>query len=337
MGILIKGGAHLETLGRLRVVAFDKTGTLTLGQPRVVGVHPLHGVDEAALLHAAASVEVGSAHPLAQAIVDAATERGWGGGAASNVEQVVGKGLRGVLDGDVIEIGSLRMIEDDPDAVRAVRDTIEREQRGGATAVVVRRAGAPLGVIALADTMRTDAPNAIAALRRNGVERIVMLTGDNEGAARAIAQQAGVDEHHAALLPEDKMREVARLRDAYGRIAMVGDGVNDAPALAAASVGVAMGAAGSDVALETADVALMHDDLAKFPETVRLAKFARRIIAQNLVIALGVIALLAPLAITGVASIGWAVVFHEGSTIVVVLNALRLLRFKPEAPTTTTN
>lgn len=327
MGVLIKGGAHLESLGRLRAVALDKTGTLTEGRPVVVAVDLLGSESEEAALAVAAAVESGSAHPLAEAVCAAARERGWDGAHASEVRQIVGKGLRGVVGGEEVEIGSLKLF---PDAPVEVREGVERRQREGATAVAVRRAGRFLAVIALRDEPREDALGLAEALRGLGIRRVVMLTGDHEGTAAALRERLGLDEHRAGLLPEDKVRAIDELRAEFGVVAMVGDGVNDAPALAAASVGVAMGAAGSDVALETADVALLRDDLSKFAAVVRLAKFARRIVAQNVVIALGVIVVLAPLAAAGKAPIGWAVVFHEGSTVVVVLNALRLLAFRAE-------
>lgn len=327
MGVLIKGGAHLESLGRLRAVAFDKTGTLTEGRPVVVAVDPLNAGSEEDVLHVAASVESGSAHPLAEAVCEAASQRGWNGERASQVRQVVGKGLRGVVAGKDVEIGSLKMF---PDAPEPVRGAVARRQREGATAVAVRVGGRFTGVIALRDEPRPDAGELTPSLRALGIRRVVMLTGDHEGAAAALRERLGLDEHRAELLPEDKVRAIDELREQYGVVAMVGDGVNDAPALAAASVGVAMGAAGSDVALETADVALLRDDLSRFASVVRLARFARRIVAQNVVIALGVIVVLAPLAAMGKAPIGWAVVFHEGSTVLVVLNALRLLGFRAD-------
>lgn len=328
MGVLIKGGAHLETLGKVRAVAFDKTGTLTIGRPRVTGVTALNGEDSAGLLASAAAVESGSAHPLAQAVVDAAKAAGWTGQPAQNVEQIVGRGLRGEVGGELVEVGSLRMFADDP-GIAGVRDLITAREHEGATAVAVRRAGRFTGIIAMSDAERPEARSIVGELRSMGVRRVIMLTGDNEHVARAIAGRLGIDEFHAGLLPEDKMRLIGELRQREGVVAMLGDGVNDAPALAAASLGVAMGVAGSDVALETADIALMHDDLSRFTAAIRLGRFARSIIRQNLVIALGVIAVLAPMAAAGLTSIGWAVVFHEGSTVLVVLNALRLLAFKP--------
>ncbi len=328
MGVLIKGGAHLESLGKVRAVAVDKTGTLTLGTPKVTAVRPMSGMSEEDVLFAAAAVESGSAHPLADAVVSAARERGWEGQEAQNVEQVVGRGLRGALNGQVIEVGSLKLFGDDP-AMSAARPAIEELEIAGATAVAVRREGRCLGVIGMADEERPEAKHLTAELKSLGVRRVVMLTGDNERVAQAVAGRLGLDAYYAELLPDEKMRIVAELRDEEKVVAMLGDGVNDAPALASASLGVAMGVAGSDVALETADVALMRDDLSRFTGAIRLARFARRIITENLLIALGVIAVLAPLAATGHATIGWAVVFHEGSTVVVVLNALRLLAFDP--------
>lgn len=332
MGVLIKGGAHLETLGKIRAVAFDKTGTLTMGSPKVTAVKPVEGVEENEALFTAAAIETGSAHPLAEAIVVAARERGWDEAPAQDVEQVVGRGLRGMVDGRRVEVGSLKMFADDP-AVGALRPVIESLEREGATAVAVRRDGRYLGAIAMADEQRPEAKAVIAELRSMGVRRVVMLTGDNEHVAAGMAARLGIDEFRAGLLPEDKMKVVGELCDQEGVVAMLGDGVNDAPALAAASLGVAMGVAGSDVALETADVALMNDDLSRFTGAIRLGRFARAVIGQNLFIALGVIAVLAPMAATGFTSIGWAVVFHEGSTVVVVLNALRLLGFKPGSGT----
>ncbi len=331
LGVLIKGGAHLESLARLRAIAFDKTGTLTEGKPRIVGSEPLSGADKNDALFAAASVETGSAHPLARAILESAREQGWDGAAADTVTMVQGKGLHGELDGVLIEVGSRKMFADDPNLPDAALAAVERMERElGATTVIVRKGGEYLGVLGLADPPRPDARASIDALRGMGIERQVMLTGDNEGAALAVSSAVGLDETHASLMPDQKLDFIGELVDKYGRVAMVGDGVNDAPALAAATIGIAMGAAGSDAALETADVALLNDDLARLPEAISLAKFARRIVLQNMVFALGVILVLAPLAAMGDASIGWAVVFHEGSTVLVVLNALRLLRWNPK-------
>ena len=211
-----------------------------------------------------------------------------------------------------------------------MRDAAERLAREGKSVVVIGIDDRAVGVIGLADQPRANARDTIARLRRIGITRTIMLTGDRQNVADAIARDLGIDEHHAQLLPEDKLELVQKLQRQYGALAMVGDGVNDAPALASATVGIAMGGAGTDVAIETADVALMADDLRKLPDAIALSRFSRRIIQQNLFIALGVIAVLAPLAALGYTYLGVAVLFHEGSTVVVVLNAMRLLLYKPE-------
>jgi Cd2+/Zn2+-exporting ATPase len=211
-----------------------------------------------------------------------------------------------------------------------VRDATERLGREGKSVVVVGIDGRAVGVIGLADQPRANARETIQRLRRVGVTRTIMLTGDHRNVADAIAKDLDVDEHHAELLPENKLDLVQSLQKRYGPLAMVGDGVNDAPALASATVGIAMGGAGTDVAIETADVALMADDLRKLPDAIALSRFARRVIKQNLFIALGVISILAPLAALGYTDLWVAVLFHEGSTVVVVLNAMRLLMYRPD-------
>lgn len=319
IGVLVKGGAHLETLGRVHTVAFDKTGTLTRGRPQVTSVASLNGTPESELLRLAGAVEQVSTHPLAAAIVAEARHRGIDLPNATDVEQIAGGGIRGNVSGDLIDVGRAHPSLDG--------SIVARLQADGNTIVQVNVNDRPAGVIGLADRPRDNAAEAIARLRQIGIDRCIMLTGDNRVVADAIARKLGVDEVHAELLPKEKLRLVNTLRDRYGRIAMIGDGVNDAPALASADVGVAMGGAGTDVALETADVALMADDLGKLPDAIGLSRFARRVIIQNLVIALGVIAVLAPLSALGFTYLGVAVLFHEGSTVVVVLNAMRILLF----------
>lgn len=329
LGVIIKGGATLERFGRVRVIAIDKTGTLTRGEPVVVRVHGAGGEpDGDHALAVAAALESGSAHPFAHAIVAAAKERGLNIAHATDVEQRVGLGLVGRIDGQRVLAGSLRLAgqEGVSDAVELIA---QQAEEAGSSAVVVCRSGECLGVIVIADAARPEAACALARLRELGIVRIAMLTGDGRAVAKSIGDEVGVDESHAELLPEDKLRRIESIEKEWGPCAMVGDGVNDAPALAGASVGIAMGAAGSDAALETADVALMHDSLARLPEAFALAQRARRVIIENLTIALAVIAIVAPLAAAGYASIGWAVVLHEGSTVVVVLNALRMLTFRP--------
>jgi Cd2+/Zn2+-exporting ATPase len=319
IGVLVKGGAHLETLGRVKTVALDKTGTLTRGRPEVTAIVPLDSVDESELLRLAASVEQVSTHPLAAAIVAEAKHREVRLPDATDVQQIAGKGIMGMVEGRRVEIG--RLTSDRPSSQLA--ELLD----AGNTVVQVTIDNRVAGAIALADRPRDNAIDALQRLQRIGVRRRIMLTGDNRNVANAIAAKLGVDEVHAELMPQDKLRIVIELREKYGSIAMIGDGVNDAPALAAADVGIAMGGAGTDVALETADVALMADDLGKLPDAIALSRFARRIITQNLAIALGVIAVLAPLSALGFTYLGVAVLFHEGSTVVVVLNSMRILLY----------
>jgi Cd2+/Zn2+-exporting ATPase len=326
-GILVKGGLHLENLGRIRGVAFDKTGTLTRGQPIVTDVHPLAGTSAAELLRVAAAAEELSSHPLARAIVDEARSRGLDSPPASNAENIVGRGIRARLEGKEVHVGSASLFAmaelQLPDELRAVIEKMENE---GRTTMLVHYNDRFLGALGVADAERPEAPVVLERLRKLGIERMVLLTGDNERVGQAVASRMALDEARSDLLPEDKLAAIRELLDEIGPIAMVGDGVNDAPALATATVGIAMGAAGTAVALETADVALMADNLEALPAAIELGRRTRRIVAQNLVVALGVVALLVPLAITGNVGIGWAIFFHEGSTLAVVGNALRLLR-----------
>jgi Zn2+/Cd2+-exporting ATPase len=326
-GILIKGGVHLENLGHLRAVALDKTGTLTLGRPEVTDVLAAEGVSPGELLAVAAAVERRSMHPLARAIVTRALESGCVPAEAASVEQLAGLGIRGEIAGEVVWVGSRALLDTRetavPDAIAARMADIER---AGRTVVLVGRGTRILGLIGASDPPRPEAGEVLARLRRIGITELAMLTGDRPAVAQAVAAAVGISTVHAALLPEEKLAVVRELMTRLGPTAMVGDGVNDAPALATATVGIAMGAAGSDVALETADVALMGDDLSALPFAVVLGRAAGRVIRQNLAIAFGVIALLLPLAAVGIAGIGPAIVLHEGSTLIVVANALRLLR-----------
>jgi Zn2+/Cd2+-exporting ATPase len=325
-GILIKGGAHLETLGRVGAMAFDKTGTLTIGKPRIVAVSPHNGVSEAELLTVTAAAESHSSHPLAMAVVDGAKERGLEIEPAESCEAIHGKGIRSVIDGEMIEVGSIALFSGGP-MPEAVVSTANELESAGQTTMIVRRGAQFLGVIGLADTLRPEAMDALKALRRIGVKRHIMLSGDNQRVAGAIAAQAGIDEARAPLMPEGKVAELRKLA-VEGGVAMVGDGVNDAPALAAASVGIAMGGTGSDVALETADLVLMSEGLKQLPVAVEMARTATNVIRQNLVIALGVSGVLIVASIFGWVRISEAVVLHEGSTLMVVANGLRLLAWR---------
>jgi len=335
LGVLVKGGGPLEQLGKLRAIAFDKTGTLTEGRPRLTDLIVAADATEPELLAVAVAVEARSDHPLATAIVRDGTERlaGQAVPAASDVTAVTGKGVRGRVDGVDVWIGNVAMFDDTGGVDRATTAVVGQLRATGRTIMVVRHGDRFLGVIGLMDTPRPAASRAVEQLRQAGIERAVMLSGDHQLVADTIARQVGLTEAWGDLMPDDKVAAIARLRAEEGDVAMVGDGVNDAPALAHATVGIAMGAAGSDVALETADIALMGDDLATLPAVVGLSRRASRIIRQNLYLSLGIVAVLIPTTIAGYVGIGPAVVVHEGSTLVVVANALRLLAWRaPRQP-----
>lgn len=327
MGVLMKGGVHLENLGRICAIAFDKTGTLTTGRPVVTDLVPLAGQSEAQLLAMAGALERESHHPLAVAVVAEAKSRQIELQSADQVEQVAAQGMYGQVDGRRIAVGKpgvwTGIGQQD-----AVWEQVQALARHGKTIIAVAENGRCVGLIALADRPRDNAAAALDQLRQLGLQRIILLTGDNRPAAEEIGRQVHVDEVHAELLPQDKLEIIRQQIKRYGRVAMVGDGVNDAPAMAYASIGVAMGGAGADVAMETADVVLMSNDLEKLPQAIGLSRQSRRIILQNLIIALGVITLIAPAAALGWATLGVAVLLHEGSTVVVVLNALRLLAYR---------
>ncbi|MDB4438426.1 heavy metal translocating P-type ATPase [bacterium] len=329
-GVLIKGGVHLESLGHLDTVALDKTGTLTTGCFAVTQIIGLEGTPEDEVLRIAAAVEEQSSHPLAEAIVKTTKERDIIFPSATEIENLAGKGIQAKVEGAEVLVGAIRAFTGDPAAEKGqpLADTIARLEGDGQTTVSIRRAGKFIGIIALADEPRGKVKEVIQRLRAQGIKRLIMLTGDNASVARRVADQVGLTEVHAELLPGDKLTLIRELQHGEGVIAMIGDGVNDAPALAAATVGVAMGAGGTAVALETADVALMGDDLGKLPFAIGLSRASARIIRQNLVIALGVITMLLIASGFGVIPLSVAVVLHEGSTIVVVLNALRLLGWR---------
>lgn len=326
-GVLIKGGIHLENLGRLNTVALDKTGTLTTGQFAVTKIIGLDGTPEDEVLRIAAAVEEQSSHPLAAAIVELARSRNIIFPSASEIENLAGKGIQArVGDTDVL-VGALRAFAGDAAAGKdqPLAQIVSQLEKDGQTTVIIRQSGNFIGVIALADEPRPLVKEVMERLRAQGIKRLVMLTGDNRSVAQRVADQIGITDVHAELLPGSKLTLVHEMEQGSGVIAMIGDGVNDAPALAAATVGVAMGAGGTAVALETADVVLMGDDLGKLPFAIGLSRASARIIRQNIVIALGVIAMLLIASGFGVIPLSIAVVLHEGSTIVVVLNALRLL------------
>ncbi|MGH7422374.1 MAG: heavy metal translocating P-type ATPase, partial [Candidatus Methylomirabilales bacterium] len=325
-GILFKGGITLEQAAAVRVVALDKTGTLTEGKPRVTDVLALGQEDGNAVLGLAAAVEVRSEHHLGKAVVEAAGESGLPVVPAEEIETFPGRGIRGVVQGRRVWVGNQGLMRETGvgfDGV--VLSRIQALESQGKTVVVVG-AERPLGLIAVADTVRPAARRVMEELRRQGITHLVMLTGDNARVAKAVAEEIGISEWRAGLLPEEKVAAVRELVATRGPVAMVGDGVNDAPALAAATVGVTMGGAGTDVALETADVVLMADDLTKLPRALELSRRCRRVILQNLGFAGLVILGLVTSTLIGWMTLPVGVVGHEGSTLLVVLNGLRLLR-----------
>ena len=332
-GVLIKGGRPLEDLGVLTALAFDKTGTLTKGKPNLTEVVTLDNVDENELLRIAVAVESLSDHPLAKAIVRDGKERIGGGSLlpeAQNLESVLGKGVKALLGEDDIYIGNLELHEN-LDALKpsvAIREKVETLEEKGNTTMLVRRNNTYIGILALMDTPRKEAKSTLQQLKKVGIKRMIMLTGDNQKVADAVALEIGITDAWGGLLPEQKVDAIRKLKESESKVAMVGDGVNDAPAMAHSTVGIAMGAASSAVALETADIALMGNTLDALPFAIGLSRMTRRIIKQNILISLGVVALLIPATVFGFANMAVAVVIHEGSTLVVVFNALRLLRYK---------
>jgi Cd2+/Zn2+-exporting ATPase len=331
-GILFKGGAFLEALGRVRIVAFDKTGTLTHGRFEVTDVVVVEGGSEDELLRAAAAAEKRSPHPLAQAVVRMAESRGIDAAPAEALTNHLGRGLVAVVDGQTVEVGTPGLFAAlDITPPPAALELVQRLAAEAKTPMIVRR-GALWGVLAAADRVRPTAADTVRALRDAGVARTALLSGDSEHTVQAIGRQTGVDELHGKLLPEDKVRVIGELEQRHGPAAMIGDGVNDAPALARASVGIAMGGIGSDAAMESADVVLMGDDLAALPYAFSLAQRARRVVIQNLIIATGVMAVLVAWVFAGgytpfgELKLPVAVSGHEGSTVIVILNGLRLLR-----------
>ncbi len=331
-GVLIKGGVHLENLGLIKAMAFDKTGTLTEGKFHVADMVSMNGASADELLRVAAAAEQGSNHPLALAVVHTAMERDLDLPPAANLSNVPGLGLRGEVDGQPVLVGSLKLFtgEDGHAPDDALAQTVTQLEDAGKTTMVVGQNGQFLGVLALADTPRPGVKEMVGRLLDLGIQRVIMLTGDNANVAWQIGQVAGVTDVKAGLMPGEKLAVIESLKQEHGGVAMTGDGVNDAPALAKATVGIAMGGAGTAVALETADVALMADDLNKLPFAVGLSRASRRIIKQNLVVAIGVMILLVLTSLFAVVQLGGAVVLHEGSTIIVVLNALRLLSYREE-------
>jgi len=330
-GVLFKGGRFIEAMGRVRAVAFDKTGTLTGGRFEVTDVVAIAGASEAQILSAAAAAEKRSPHPLAQAVVRAADTRGLSYGVADQLTNHLGKGLVARVDGETVRIGTPDLFTKlGLEVPSAALHEVERLNDAARTAMIVNF-GAAWGVLAAADEPRATAAATVARLREKGVRSVVLLSGDHPRTVEAIGRRVGVSEPYGALLPEDKVARIADLERRYGVVAMVGDGINDAPALARATVGVVMGGIGSDAALESADVVLMGDDLSALPFAVQLCQQARRVVIQNVSIASGVMMLLVTWVFLGqhtpmgALKLPVAVSGHEGSTVVVILNGLRLL------------
>ncbi|MEO7598775.1 MAG: heavy metal translocating P-type ATPase [Opitutus sp.] len=331
-GVLVKGGAHLEAIGRLEGLALDKTGTITEGKPKVQGVELIAQKTEDEILRIAAAVDVHSAHPLAHAVVKYVQSRKIDFPRAENYRAQSGRGAEGVIDGHNYFVGNHRFTHE----LGVCSDEIERrlsviESKGQSVIVVGHRPhdgckGEVLGIIAIGDTVRANAKHAIRSLHEAGVKTIVMLSGDNQRTVDAISKQVGIDEARGDLLPDDKVAAVEDLLKKHAVVGMVGDGVNDAPAMATATIGIAMGAAGTDAAIETADVALMKDELGMIAETIRLGRRTLGIIRFNVAFALGLKALFLVLTLFGVASLWLAILADTGATLIVTGNALRLLR-----------
>lgn len=330
-GVLIKGGAHLEAVGKLRALAVDKTGTITQGRPQVTGVIPIGDITEEEIMRRAAAIDAHSEHPLAKAVVAAAQAKGitWSG--STQYQSVTGRGATAIIAGHPHFIGNHKMAHELGLCSPAIEAKLaEIESKGQSLAILGHTphegcAGAALGILSIGDTMRPEVSNALTLLHDAGIEKVVMLSGDNQRTVDAIARSAGIDEAHGDLMPEQKIEHIRRLMAEHHYVGMIGDGVNDAPALALASVGIAMGAIGSDTAIETADMALMKDDLTRVAEAIALGRRTLRIIQFNVTFALVVKAIFLILAFTGHTSLWLAILADTGATLLVIMNALRLL------------
>jgi Zn2+/Cd2+-exporting ATPase len=331
-GVLIKGGVFLEAIGKLKALAVDKTGTITEGRPQVTRIVPVNGTDEVKIVRIAAAIDTHSDHPLSLAVVKYAEERGVDFPRSENYQARIGRGAEGEVDGHHYFVGNHRFAHE----LAVCSDAIEKvladiEEQGQSVVVVGHKqhadcGGEVLGIIAVGDTIRANASDAIRSLHATGVQKVVMLSGDNQRTVNAIAEQAGIDEAYGDLLPDQKIEHVRKLLAVYGHVGMIGDGVNDAPAMAVATIGIAMGAAGTDTAIETADIALMKDDLNKVAEAVHLGRQTLRIIRNNIIFALAIKAVFLVLALFGYTSLWFAILADTGATLLVILNALRLLR-----------
>lgn len=330
-GVLIKGGVYLEELGQVKVAAFDKTGTLTRGKPAVTDIIVTSQQDEAELLSLAAALEDYSQHPLASAVLEKAEENQvvYKNIKVTDFKSITGRGIQGSITGDTYYLGNKTFILDQRISLSTEHEqTVRHLQEQGKTVMILSDSKKVLGFLAVADQIREKSREVIAQLQEMGIEETVMLTGDNEATAQAVSQSIGVKYFHADLMPQDKLKVINKLEEDYGKVAMVGDGVNDAPALASASVGIAMGTGGTDTAIETADIALMADDLTKLPYAVRLSRKALRIIKWNITFSLGIKFLALLLVIPGWLTLWIAIMSDMGATLIVALNSLRLLKVK---------
>ncbi|RKD24339.1 copper-translocating P-type ATPase [Ammoniphilus oxalaticus] len=323
-GVLFKGGAHLEILAEIKAIAVDKTGTLTLGRPQVTDIHAYQGYERNDILRIAGAIEMMSEHPISLALIEKAKEEGIELIRPNQMQSFPGRGVAAEYEGLNWKVGNADFVGSEL-FDEQTRERINELEKQGKTVIYLTNHEGLAGLFAIKDTIRLEAKETIAQLKNLGIA-VVMLTGDREGTARAIADEAGIDEVYAEMLPADKVEKVKEMRQKYGQVAMLGDGVNDAPALATASVGIAMGITGSDVSLETADLVLVHDDLVRLPGAIRTSQKARRVIKQNIVFSLTVIFLLILSNFFQFLTLPLGVIGHEGSTILVILNGLRLLK-----------
>lgn len=329
-GVLIKGGKYLEELKKVRAIAFDKTGTLTLGEPYISDVVGFNGFTQEQVLEDAAGLEQFSSHPLAKSILAYATEKGINPHGMRDFENIAGKGGKAVCivcDDTNHYVGNLKLMDMHGVSVKEITAAVEAFEKDGKTVVLVGKGDKVMGAIAISDKIRNGAKETIERLNDLGIKS-VMLTGDNQHTAAYVAKELGIAEAYGSLLPDEKVKKIEMLRDTYGSVAMVGDGVNDAPSLALANVGIAMGAKGSDVAIETANVALMNDNIANIPDAVELGKKALRVVKQNVSVALGTKLAFVVLASLGLSNLGIAIAADTGVALLVVLNGLRLFMDK---------
>lgn len=330
MGVLIKGGIHLEEAGRLNVIAFDKTGTLTQGTPEVTDIQTFNGKSEKEILGISMAIEKYSQHPLASAIIRKAEQQGISqvDHLAENFQSITGKGAKASIQNETYYIGSPSLFVELMEVPPAINEQVRDLQTQGKTVMLVGTGEHIIGLIAVADQVRDSSKRVLQQLESIGIRKTIMLTGDNKATGQAIGKLVGINEVKAELLPQEKLEAIKSLRGQYGKVAMVGDGVNDAPALAAATVGIAMGGAGTDTALETADIALMADDLEKLPYTIKLSRKALAIIKQNILLALGLKILALLLIIPGLLTLWMAILADMGATLIVIINSLRLLKVR---------